>query len=530
MKKYLPVVVAVAVMSSFSAYAGRFQDYTAKYKNPPNPIKAVVVAGWLGSEGTEWCSGADLLADGTVVVGGTALGPTMKTLCGVTVKVLGTDSGSGPGAQEQKDPKDKLILPDWKRNDGAGFVAGLAPDAKSCKWAVRFPWKSGSITDLIADPSGIYVTGKAGDAISAVGSVRNVSAEPVDAQVGSVFVTKLSLDGSKILWTVTFSDPDRGPKLRLVGDGRLIVEGGWAYILKADGTIDKVVQLNKKYKGCRGVNPVTFQSAFGWDSNTNTGREPWRQPHLRITSGPEPDATSKTYYAWNPKLVGTDKYRLVSDSSFRLLHYVDGKTLYAIGWSDGGNTVFEREPTNLDAGVKFQGLGFSTWGAYVGSFCHILKFDVSGPEPKVIGKTLWASYLRGKDKPNSSSVTSIEEASDKSTMIAGGAAHHIIQTGNHIFSSSEEVAGQYIAVLAGDASSIRFCSAIDCAGLVKIRDNTTWGLASRKVGEKNFALFVSGAIEKRPNAEPPIFASQKNPVQKTFGGGLADGYLVLLEL
>jgi hypothetical protein len=530
MKRHLGIVVVVLGMLCSSVQAGRFAEYTAKYKNPPNPIKGVVAAGWIGSEGAEWCSAGDILPDGTVVVAGTALGPTMNQFCGVQVKVLGSDAGSGPGAQEQKDARGQPVYPDWKRKDGAGFVAAIAPDAKSCRWVVRFPWKSGSITDLIADSSGIYVVGKAGDAISSIGSIKNVSSEPVNAQTGSVFVVKLALDGSKVLWGVTFADPDRGPKLRFVGDGRVIAEGGWVYVLKPDGGLDKVVQLNKKYKGCRGVNPVTFQSAFGWDSNTHTGREPWRQPHLRITAGPEPDAPSKTYYAWDSKLVGTDKYRLVSDSSIRLLHYVNGKTLYAIGWSDGGNTVFEREPGNLDQAVKFQGLGFSTWGANVGSFCHILKFDVSEAEPKVIGKTLWASYLKGKDKPNSSSVTSIEEASDKSTLIAGGAAHHVIQTGNHIFSSSDEVAGQYIAVLTGDASSIRFSSAIDCAGVVAIRENATWGLASRKVGEKHLALFVGSAIEKRAVAEPPIYASQKNPIQKSYGGGLTDGYLVLLEL
>jgi hypothetical protein len=530
MKRTLGIVVVVFAVSCSPVLAGRFAEYTAKYKKPPNPIRAVTVAGWIGSEGTEWCSAGDILPDGTILVAGTALGPTMNQLCGVPVKVLGSAAGSGPGAQGQKTADGQPIYPDWKRNDGAGFVAAIAPDAKSCRWAVRLPWRSGNITDLIADSSGIYITGKAGDAVSSIGRVQSISAEPENAQTGSVYVAKLSSDGSRVLWGVTFADPDRGPKLRLVGDGRVMAEGGWVYVLKPDGTLDKVVQVSRKYKGCRGVNPVTFQSAFGWDSNTHTGREPWRQPSLRITASPAPDAPSKVYYAWDSKLVGTDKYRLVSDSSIRLLHYADGKTLYAIGWSDGGNTVFEREPTNLDQAVKFQGLGFSTWGATVGSFCHILKFDVSGGEPKVIGKTLWASYLKGKDKPNSSIVTSIEEASDQSTMIAGGAAHHVIQTGNHIFSSSDEVAGQYVAVLTGDAASIRFSSAIDCAGVVNIRHNTTWGLASRKVGERNLALFVSGAIEKRANTEPPIYASQKNPIQKTYGGGLTDGYLVLLEL
>jgi hypothetical protein len=60
--------------------------------------------------------------------------------------------------------------------------------------------------------------------------------------------------------------------------------------------------------------------------------------------------------------------------------------------------VFERQPLDLDKSVNKQGFGFSTWGAGVGSFAHILLIDTN--TFATVSKTLWTGYLTGKNKPS----------------------------------------------------------------------------------------------------------------------------------
>ena len=80
MKKHtlLPMTFAALAALTFSASgATRFDEFTAKYASPSEPVK-VLHAGWLGGAGTEWLASGGFQADGTVVLAGVALGPVLE--------------------------------------------------------------------------------------------------------------------------------------------------------------------------------------------------------------------------------------------------------------------------------------------------------------------------------------------------------------------------------------------------------------------------------------------------------------------
>jgi hypothetical protein len=305
--------------------------------------------------------------------------------------------------------------------------------------------------------------------------------------------------------------------------GQLIVEGAGVCVLTTEGKVTDEFNFDSAGR-CRAVNPVDLSYAAGWDRNTRTGREPWRQPHLRLTPlKGEP----QTFYNWPPRTVGADKYRLVSDSSFRRLHFDDAGNLYAVGWSDGGNTVFERDVSDLDQRLPFKGLGFSLWGAGVGSFCHLLKLDLQ--KPAVLNKTIWTGYLRGKNVPSATWITNLRPATDGSLLLSGNTSYGHIQTGDAL-APSPPPPGAYVAVLTEDWSSIRFSSVVPATGRVALHgEGDVWGIATGIVNGRHKAVFTGSAIAKDDH-EGELPAPTRNPVQKEYGGGLSDGYVVVLDL
>lgn len=509
----LCLVVAAICGTSF---AGRFQDYTAKYKKPTKPVD-LQVASYFGTAGTEWLVGGGFLPDGTVVLVGNTMGPTFQFKDGPVPTVVGKD-GAGPAGELK-------AIPSWKEGKGTPFVALFSPSTKKIKAVARLPWGSGTATDAVVDPKGdIYIGGAAGSTLSSVAAVKDVTADDPDRN-GTAFVLKMSA-AMQPQWVRTFADPSKGVLLRFDAARNLIAEGGWVYVFKSDGSVDHVAKIRKVSKWARGVSPVDQGFALGSDRNTHTGREPWRQPFLEIYDNA--CVQKFDYYRWPPKLVGTDKYRLVSDSSLRYFYYDDKGLLYAVGWSDGGNTVFERQPTNLDVNVQAGGLGFSTWGAGVGSFTHIMKIDTT--KGQTLSKTIWCGFLKSKDKPNGAGINMIREATDGSIALAGGSAFGLIQTGDAIHPYPDDPGGPYVAILDKDMSTIRFSSTLVATGKVPIREATEWNCVASVVNGRHKLLYVCGAIEKQTCYGPECPAPGKNPMQPLFAGGLADGYFLVFDL
>jgi len=539
--RMLRLAVLAAAGSLFLADAGetRYHQYTKRFMNPNDPATPVA-AGYFGGSADEYLSGGAVLADGTVLLAGTCYGNAFDPE-GVRVRVLGTD-GAAPEftmPTRTKKGRTKLQPPDWSHVDGAGFVVRLTEDYGGIADVIRFPWGSGSVTDIAGGPGGeILVAGICGPGFAKLTAATALAPEGEPTGEDDIFIGRLADDLSGFAWCRILKDTRQAaPKIKVIGDGRITLIGQHAHRLTADGELLEVGRLEMTNNWVRGVDPVSLALAKGGDSNTNTGWEPWRQPVLFVVD--KHGEHTDTFYRWSPKLVGTNWSRLVSDSDIRGLNYDREGNLLVVGWSDGGNSVLEYLPYDLKTGVygavkrrtgRKCGLGFSTWGVGASSICHLIKLDPQTGEP--LAKTLFLSYLGSKNKPNGLGVHSIDTAPDNSVLLGGGSAWGLIETGslkvNSMTPEEDYMGGPFIAVLNGAMSDIRFCSALPGAGQVPIithskKQSGEIGMGSGRVGDKVVSVFVTAA--KEDGKFTPV-----NNAQKAFGGGSIDGQYVILEM
>ncbi len=528
-RRVLSCSLLVFTILTPSTQANRFRRYTAHYKAPPNPV-SVEIATYLGSEGSEWLSGGGFLSDGTVIAGGTSWGPSLK-IHGSKAKLIGKEDSKAPDEPEiKKDRKGREVLPGWRHQNGTPFISWISSDLKSVEKVVRFPWRTGPATSVRVFNDEIYIAGMAGPQFdSAIESVHISQGSTNSTERG--FVLKLDSVGQDLLWAKTFPHPGKGVQIRVHND-RILVEGAHVYAFDTHGTLQEYSPAPPASKWRRAVSPVDFSYCFGYDRNTRTGREPWRQPCLHIAPSEEErekGAEGRNLYQWNPKLVGSNKYRLVSDSSIRNMYYTDDGMLWAVGWSDGGNTVLRKLPLDLDKGTPFKGLGFSAWGAGVLSLAHIIKINPKTYE--VLNQTLWCGFLSGKDKPNSVKIDSFSIATDGSVLMAGASAFGLIQTGDALNIHPGSPGGTYISVLNHDLSSIRFSSSIAACGKVDLHDDGhKWSIVSQEVNGRHKVLFATSAIEKEAAYSDPKPAPTRNALQEGLKGGECDGYFVVMDL
>lgn len=520
-------VVSALTTGGSAQVRTRWHEYTENFKTPRHPVE-VRMASFVGGAGTEWLAGASFLSDGSLVLAGTACGPQLS-VAGKAAEVIGTD---GPAPADPGSRSNALASLNWTWNEGAPFVVWTDPGMKQVQRVLRLPWGSGSCCGMATDgEDGIYVAGMAGPNLNAAFACQDVTGEGAEKSKSSVFVLKIAPDGRKVQWGRAFANAGKGVRVRRCGD-RILVEGEWGYVFMPDGKVDRIVRVGKT-KGTGGIiNPTDWSFAFGWDNNTNTGREPWRRPGLRIEFPPEANRESCTLFRWEPKLVGSDKYRLVSDSSIRLIHFDDRGRLWAVGWSDGGNTVFDRQPLDLDKNAPKDAIGFSTWGANAGSFAHVMC--ISTGKFETVAKAIWSGYLTGKNKPAGGSVEELGVGTDGSLLLTGAMAYGLIQTGDNLSPEQGNAGGPYIAVLEPDLSSIRFSSAFLGCGKVKLHDGNgwlpKWNIAAKVVKGRHLAVFVSGAVKEEQRQMGMVPAPSRNAIQTKFGGGTTDGYVAVIDL
>ncbi len=510
----------------------RFHEFTDKYKNPKNPADPLVVT-YLGGKGNEWASGGGFQPDGSVIVVGTAAGPEFDLAGGVAVKVVGGSDGPAPATTDatvvkqvedkKTGNKHKEVIITGCYTAGAPFVAKLAADGKVVQSAIRLPWGVGSCSSGLVDGQGnIYIAGLAGanlKTLSPQAANPKVAGAPEGGTSPLIFVAGIAPDLSSVRWCATVPDTGMAPELRFNAKGDLVVTAGHFNVFSTKGEFISHRDL-RQTKRDRGVNPVDGSFAVGYDTNTKTGREPWRQPHLEIY---EPDGTLRyEYYAWAPRLVGAPSSREVSDSSITYLNFSDdGKALLLSGWSDGGNSVLLKQPYDLRSLVKCPGLGMSAWGANAGSFCYLIRMD---PESgKVTGHTMYLAYLRSKNKPSGLRTGHINLASDGSNIVCGSSAYGFIQTRQSGFKGSY-IGGSFVTIMNQDMSDLRFAAIVPGAGevMLNLRENP-WASTKGVAGGRHRVLVASGA-QKHDD-----FWSC-NPVQSGFGGGNLDAAVVVLDL
>ncbi len=510
--------------------ASRFDEFTKKFARTADRAE-IITSTYVGSAGTEWLAGGGFQPDGTLVVAGTSLGPTLDL--GTPATVLGTDGaiqapfrrpvlGRFGRPEMDKDQKPKLEPLGWDHPNATAFIARLSPDAKSIQSVTRFGWKCGGLTGAAVDGEGsIYVCGPASPTTAGISADAKELEPGVNAARGSGhgYLAKLSPDGAKALWVRTSKGAGGAPRVSLDKAGRIHLRGQDLRVLDSSGRQLSATALPGGAEGHVAVNPVDGTIARGGEHHWPTGREPYRDPTLNIF---KPDG-SLLYelYNWDGPFVGLNSLRMVSDSAIRGVAYDDDGNLLVHAWSDGGNSVMYREPNDIfTASKKMDGLGFSAWGAGVLSCAYLIRIETKNYT--VAAGALWVGYLGDRNKPNSVMINSLGLARDGSVCVAGSSAWGLIRTGNAF---PGDPTGDYVAVMSRDLTSLRFCSTLPGTGQTAINDSARWAVASGTVNGKTMALFVSGAMEREGGGTPVL-----NARQEKHAGGLSDGHLLLLDL
>lgn len=443
----LTLLCAVAPLTE-TAHAGANLAWHQRLKKGPK--MDISAATFFGAAGHEEFVGVTETSQGRIVAYGNSWGPPFPETVAPTV--LGSDSTwqvtfFPPG--KEKDEEGKLLPTPESNPNRTGFILFYSDDLARIEKVVRFGWGVASITaaEIMSDNS-VMIAGTAtrnfrtvadsADLLKTYPKRRYAGYGPYQydgtVQPGDCYVAKLDQDLKRFEWIWIFEGHRVPPERLYEGpDGVVVFECRTLKCITPDGR--KMKEIMKIFSTARrmfcGISPLDGNILVGGDYHHSTGREPWRKPVLDLYSfNGKPYAR---FYDWHGPLVGTDWFRLVSDSAVRAGCFMPNGDILVYLWSDGGNTVASRNPVDLRKGVANTGLRMSMAGATVGSFCHIVRINPNDYQD--CSYTLWAAYL--SHKPNSIFLDRLAGAGDGKVMVAGRAAGFLVQTTTRWFRAGD---------------------------------------------------------------------------------------------
>ncbi len=447
-------VLAGLVEAQQKQKEGRYEQFTRKVAEGPK-MKAVA-ATYFGGPGIEEFVAVRTLPDGSIAAFGNAWGPEFPG----TPVVLGKGEHRKLKAVSV-DKKGRSVLPP-ENPDVAGMVvlynSGLSAVAK----VLRFDWGVASLTagEVARGGRAFLLAGRCTAAFRDLVREARTVPEPPLPEVppgkkpppretgpyeyegascpGDVFVLRLSLAGA-VEWAWIF-EGHRTPteQIWMLDDGSIYVDVRGLHRISPDGKeVRKLCPLalfqTAKYLA---VDPADGSFYYGGDRNTNTGKEPWRQPYL-YKFDREGNKAWKLW-EWPPKSLRdgmADGYDgLVSDSSPRAADLLPGGEMLVGGWSDGGNSVFSCQATDCSKPVPRAPLDLSCWGMKgANSIAHVMRLDLRTQEVKLHAH--WVAYIpmnfeeeRLRGAPNGARIRQIKGHPDGAVALCGGAASVLVQT------------------------------------------------------------------------------------------------------
>jgi hypothetical protein len=499
----------------------------------------VVAASFVGGKGNEWLVDAGFQADGSLVLAGNAIGGDFE-LC-VPIRTLGTDHSKPPpyAPKPMVDRQTKAPVVDqlgqqryekvsWTDAGVTGFVVKLDAGMTKIVSASRLGWGSGAITACeVASDGSVYIAGRAEDGAAGLSgdsdkAIAVADEEAKGASCRQTFVAKLSADLGKVLWVRVVSGPAFAPRLALKRDGSVVASLADLRTYDAGGKLLSSVVVPGGLGMRNSVSPLNGEVVRGGEHNWGTGREPWRCPILNILY---PDGRLRYQFMdWGGPYVGLDNCRLVSDTAVRRVSHDRNGNIVVVLWSDGGNSVGHCQPTDVRRGVGSRGCGLTTAGAGATSFAYLMRIEPG--DYQVTGWTLWCSQYGGK--ANGAGISRTAQADDGSTCFAGGSAWGLRQTPNCL--SSTEPGGSYVAVLTADLTGVRYSSIVPGAGMAEVGDSSEWGIHTGSPNGRGRAVFLCGAGKDGDNYGLVTPTPAVNPLQKGFGGGICDGWFLVLDI
>jgi hypothetical protein len=460
------VLLAVLLAPAGAADDTRYQQYSLLTQGSGGRVR-MVAATYLG-RGAHELVGAAFTPDGHVLAFGNAWGPTLDL--GAPSAVWGPDNYRP--APIYADPVQRRL--DRDNPNLSGFVVRLGGELQHVEAVARSGWGGATISGgQIGSDGALYLTGVARDPFAgwARGQSGAKTGPPAGAKAGgrALYLMRLSGDLQRVEWVALFdgaeaaaADSERhaggrlGLRFEALGERELVVMAyGRLYRLGTDG--NGLTDIGAARGGALlGADARTGVIYLGGDENTKTGRESWRRPFL--TALDRSGGVKWDYWRWDPKLVGDDKYRLVSDSSVRGVVPLGGPRLLVWGWSDGGNSVFLRQPTNLDADLSLNG-GFinSLWGAGAGSFGWLMNVDTE--KAQTVGETCVCSFLKNRNLPSSSRIDGACALDGGQLAIVGTSAFAFVETPDAwVKTFPDGGSGPYVAIYDELLSTLRFAT------------------------------------------------------------------------
>lgn len=409
-------------------------------KGPHAKLVGTVTLGAKGRQ--EFIAGAEL-ADGTLALFGNVWGAGFTE--GPPPVILGAGQGQARG------------------DEPAGFLAFYAPELAGLRRIVKFDQNILRVTcgTTTADGQGLLLACQTQAGFAALEKLSGVWQGEGDA-----CILRLTADGQKIDWARRL----RGkPADTLWQDktGQVYCDVGGLQRISADGKDSKTISTKTRTGTAKWLHVDPDGNAyFGGDRNTRTGREPWRQPYLYKF---DPQG-KQLWAAWefSPRVVSSAHAGLESDSSVRGMAQRPDGTLIVTGWSDGGNSVFQRQAMDWKRNCPEAPLGWSPWwprGA--NSYAHLMLFDPQKQE--TVAHLWWCGYLPNNfmggpvyaNRTAGQGIGRVISLPGGAIGFTGGGATGLIQTPNAFWKDphdGKKMGGETCVILNQDLSGVLFSS------------------------------------------------------------------------
>jgi len=535
-----------------TAHAGRFEDLTKRFAKGEKAVP--VTATFFGGADHEEFIDAGQLPDGSIVAFGNATGPTFPASPQPVVLGKGQHLGLTPladknrtsGALAQENP------------DLAGLMVFYDETLTRVIRVVKFDWgvASFSLGMVSGDGKALLVAGRCTAAFRDLAkSTRQFNVEPLTMPAdpvavdpkkkprppsvgpydfrgvrhpGDVFVARLSLTGDRVEWVWVFEGMRTPPeKLWTDKTGALYFEVRGMRRISTDGKKAELIhpKSSSGQAGWLAVDPHDGGLYFGGDRNTSTGYQPYRQPYLYKFDQKQ----ERLWTLWEPVpsecACGGTGNGLCSDSAVRGVSFLPNGDLLVQGWSDGGNSVFTRQPKSWRDPAGHSSLGMDSWGMKVAnSLSYLMVIDSKTHRQKTY--TLWLAYIpdtfadaRHRGAPNGTSINSLTGLVDGSIAIAGGSATGLIQTPNALCilpTDGRKFGGAFVAILNKDLNDLLFSSYLPGCDRVSIAPTRKGVIAVSR---------SDGGDPNGPLGTTPVL----RPIQGKPQGG-SDGHILLLSL